>query len=129
MPVDSEVGDALLGGRLGATQPALEDLAGESAAAQAEGQRERQHHSAERDAESDQHHLFADAQMRQRGGGGEQQHGPVHGAGQQVRRMSVPAKSGGTKATSRAVAPGAPGRARPSTPALAKSRKIAQKQT
>src|SRR5215510_14386412 len=53
----------LLRRRLGTAQPALENLAGDGAAAQPEGQRERQHHAAERDAERDEHHLLADAQV------------------------------------------------------------------
>src|SRR5215510_4039735 len=76
---------ALAIGRRAAPEPPREEVAGEVTSREPEGQRKREHEPPERDAEGDQDHLLADAQMRERGGGSEEQHGPVHGPREQTR--------------------------------------------
>src|SRR5436190_16190988 len=75
-----EVGQALARGGRVATQTPLEELTGEAATAEPEREREREDEPAEGDAEGDQHHLLADAEMGESGGAREEQHAPVHGA-------------------------------------------------
>jgi hypothetical protein len=69
-------------------------VAGHGAAAEAEGQRQREDHAAQRDAEGDQDHFLADAQMGERGAGREQQHPPVHPAGEHAG-LGQPCVDGG----------------------------------
>src|ERR1043166_5199805 len=76
-----------------AAQPALEQFARDRPAAEPEGQRQREDETAERDAERDQHHLLADAEMSQRGGAGEEDHAPGRRPGEQ--RAPRPARVDG----------------------------------
>src|SRR5438067_13494339 len=63
---------------------ALENLPREVAAAEPEGQRQREDEPAEEDAEGDQHHVAADADLDERGGHGEQEDDPAGGARQEA---------------------------------------------
>src|SRR5439155_26365928 len=66
-----------------AEPPALQDVAGEMTAAEAEGERQGKHEAAEEDAEGDQHHVAADPDLGERGREREQQHEPAGRAGQE----------------------------------------------
>src|SRR5439155_3794135 len=68
-----------------AEPPALQDVAGEMTAAEAEGERQGEHEAAEEDAEGDQHHVAADPDLGERGREREQQHEPAGRAGQEPR--------------------------------------------
>src|SRR5688572_10704106 len=80
-----KVADALLWGWGAPVEAALQDVTGDVAPAEAEGQRHGEDEAAEGDTEGDDHHLLADAQVRERGGDGEEQHAPVDAAGEQPR--------------------------------------------
>src|SRR6059058_1953857 len=82
----SDVADRLaLGGLSLATPPALEDIAGEVTAAEAERDREGEHEPAEEDAEGDHHRVATDPDLGERGREREQEHEPPGGAGQEAR--------------------------------------------
>src|SRR5215475_4228160 len=78
-----QVRDGVLRRGLALAAPAaLEDLARDMAAAEAEGQRQRQDETAEEHAEGDQHHVAPDADFDERGGDREQQNDPARAARQ-----------------------------------------------
>src|SRR5215470_5717607 len=81
-----QVRDGVLRRGLALAAPAaLEDLAREVAAAETEGERQRQDEAAEEHTEGDQHHVAPDADLDQRGGDSEEEHDPAGGAGQEPR--------------------------------------------
>src|SRR3989454_153403 len=80
-----QVSEAFLRRRRLAPQATPEQVGRDVTAAEAEGQGERQDQPAERDPERDQHHLLADPEVRERGGHGEEDDGPVCDAREQSR--------------------------------------------
>src|SRR5262249_21443363 len=81
-----QVRDGVLRRGLALAAPtALEDLAREVAAAEAESQRQRQDETAEEHAERDQYHVAPNADFDERRGDGEQEHDPAGGASQEPR--------------------------------------------
>src|SRR5512138_488208 len=78
-----QVRDGVLGRGLALATPAsLEDLARQVTAAQAEGERQRQDEPPEEDAEGDEHHVAADADLDQRCRDREEQDDRARGARQ-----------------------------------------------
>src|SRR5262249_5390388 len=82
-------GGVLRRGLVLAAPAALEDLARQVTAAQAEGERQGQDEPTEEDAEGDQHHVAADADLDERRGDREEQDDPARGARQEPRLVNA----------------------------------------
>src|SRR5215467_14710585 len=83
-----QVREGLAGVRF-AAEVAVQDLASEPPPAEAEGQGERENKPAEGDPKGHQHHLLPDAEVRDGGGGREEEHRPADGPGEQPRLGDV----------------------------------------